>query len=341
MVPFTLGNRHLHVGKHDHTKPEYGGNPEANVGNVYEHIFFHNTTSANIVAVAPTSVKEGKNPLVNVAFGLYNIYMTKERLDVNTTKSDRSGFAGLLETILRKFRTPMFMMMMAPIAVLYVFCMGVSLSPGIFLFNKVSILTAESGPLIHSVSLGLSMAAGFFLYGFTIIFLVPMVNKLLPLKVKPHRDSWFSISVIPWYYHNALHYLVRYTFLDFITPTPLNKLYFQLMGMKVGKGTMINTSNVSDPCLIELGDYVTIGGSATLVAHYGMKGMLIIDKLVIHDNVTIGMRACIFGDVVIGKNATIKPHDVVLPKSRIPEYNKEAEAALLAIKSGQIENFKG
>jgi hypothetical protein len=263
--------------------------------------------------------------------------MNKERLDVNSTKSSRSGFAGFFEGLLRRFRTAMFMAMMAPIGVLYVLCMGLSLSPGVYLFNQVSLATAAFSSLIHSVALGLSLAVAFFLYGFTIIFVVPLVNKILPLKVKPHRDSWFSLSVLPWYYHNALHYLVRYTFLDFITPTPLNKLYFQMMGMKVGKGTMINTSNVSDPCLIELGDYVTIGGSATLVAHYGMKGMLIIDKLVIHDNVTIGLRACIFGDVVIGKNATIKPHEVVLPKSRIPEYNKETEI-LLAIKSGNAPN---
>jgi NDP-sugar pyrophosphorylase family protein len=165
------------------------------------------------------------------------------------------------------------------------------------------------------------------MYGLSIIFVVPAINKILPLKVKPHRTSWFSISVLPWYYHNALTYLVRYTFLEFITPTPLNKLFFQMMGMKVGKGTMINSTNISDPCLIELGDYVTIGGSATLIAHYGMKGMLIIDKLVIEDNVTIGLRAAVFGDVVIGKGATVKPNEVVLPKTRIPEYKKEPGAA--------------
>jgi NDP-sugar pyrophosphorylase family protein len=176
------------------------------------------------------------------------------------------------------------------------------------------------------VALGLSMAAGFFMYGMTIIFVVPAINKLLPLKVTPHRTSWFSISVIPWYYHNALTYLVRYTFLEFITPTPLNKLFFKMMGMKVGKGTMINTTNISDPCLIELGDYVTIGGSATLIAHYGMKGMLIIDKLIIEDNVTIGLRASLFGDVIIGKGATVKPNEVILPKTRIPQYVKPDSA---------------
>jgi hypothetical protein len=265
--------------------------------------------------------------------------MTKERLDVHSTKSGRGGIAGVMEGLLRKFRTVSFMITIAPIGVLYVLCMGLSLAPGVMLFQWVSQATAASHPIVHGVSLGLSMAAGFFLYGLTIIFVVPLVNKLLPLKVKPHRASWFSLSVVPWYYHNALTYLVRYTFLEFITPTPFNKLFYQMMGMKVGKGSMINTTNISDPCLIEIGDYVTIGGSATLVAHYGMKGMLIIDKLIIHDNVTIGLRACLFGDVVVGKNASVKPNEVILPKTRIPEYNKEAEAALLAIKSGAVGTF--
>jgi len=230
--------------------------------------------------------------------------MKNEKLDVNSTKSELKGASGLMESFLRKFRTPSFMIMMAPIAVLYVFCMGVSLTPGVLLFNWASETTRDSHALIHGLSLGMSLAAGFFMYGLTLIFVVPLVNKLLPLKVKPHRASWFSLSVIPWYYHNALTYLVRYTFLEFITPTPMNKLYFQMMGMKVGKGSMINSTNISDPCLIEIGDYVTIGGSATLLAHYGMKGMLIIDRLVIQDNVTIGFRACFFCIFVICKKGT-------------------------------------
>jgi acetyltransferase-like isoleucine patch superfamily enzyme len=101
-----------------------------------------------------------------------------------------------------------------------------------------------------------------------------------------------------------------------------------MMGMKVGKGSIINTSHISDPCLIEIGDYVTIGGSATLVAHYGMKGLLIIDKLIIHDKATIGLRASLFGDVIIGKGALIKAHEVIMPKSRIPAAEpNEQEAA--------------
>lgn len=232
-----------------------------------------------------------------------------------------------MEAFFRKFRTLAFSVVMAPIAFLYIFCMGISLTPGITLVTHVHEWTEGWHFILRNALLGLSVATTFFSYGLTLIFVVPLVNKLLPLKVKPHRASWFSLSVIPWYYHNALTYLVRYTFLDFITPTPLNKLFYQMMGMKIGKGSMINTSNISDPCLIEIGDYVTIGGSASLVAHYGQKGVLIIEKLVIKDKATIGLKASLFGDVVIGKGALVKAHEVVMPKTRIPDVDSEVKEA--------------
>ena len=247
----------------------------------------------------------------------------KEFIDINSTSSERAGLLGAFETSFRKFRTAGFAVLIAPIAFLWVFCMGVSLTPGITLLSAVNDWTQDSHFLIRNLSFGFSIAATFFSYGLTLIFVVPCVNKLLPLKVKPHRASWYSLSVVPWYYHNALTYLVRYTFLEFITPSPLNKLFFQMMGMKVGKGTMINTSNISDPCLIEIGDFVTIGGSATLVAHYGQKGMLVIDKLVIQDKATVGLKASLFGDVVVGKGALVKAHEVVMPKSRIPDVTSD------------------
>lgn len=242
----------------------------------------------------------------------------KKILDVNAIESERTGWSGFVETVMRRFRNVSFMLIMAPIGLLYIFCVSVSLIPGVTLYRYVSEATLNSTPFWQNAGLAFSISAGFFLYGLSVIFVVPLVNKLLPLKVKPHRATWYSLSVVPWYYHNALTYLVRYTFLEFLTPTPLNKLFYQMMGMKIGQGTIINSTNISDLCLIEIGDYVTIGGSATLVAHYGMKGMLIIDRLVIEDKVTIGLKATVFGDVVIGKGAMVKPNDVVMPKSRIP-----------------------
>lgn len=242
-----------------------------------------------------------------------------KKLDVNATTSELKGIAGFLETLLRKFRDLAFLVALSPMALLYVFCMGVALTPGVMMFHYASEQTATMHYFARGIILGQVMALGFFCYGLSLIFVVPLVNKLLFLKVVPQRTTWFSLSVIPWYIHNSLIYLVRYTFIDLITPTPLNKLFYQMMGMKIGKGTVINTSNISDACLIEIGDYVTIGGSCTLVAHYGMKGFLVIDRLIIKDRATIGLRANLFGDVVVGVGATVKPNEVVYPKTRIPD----------------------
>lgn len=242
----------------------------------------------------------------------------KKLLDVNATTSDLPGFSGVLESSLRKAKNIAFFLVMIPIAFIYVFCVTVSLLPGITLYREVSALTSEASVFWQNAGMAFSFAATYFLYGLTLIFVVPLVNKILPLRVKPHRATWYSLSVVPWYYHNALTYLVRYTFLEFLTPTPLNILFYKMMGMKIGKGSIINTTNISDPCLIEIGDYVTIGGSATIVGHYGMKGFLIIDKVVIEDKATIGLRAIVFGDVVIGKGALVKANDTVMPKTRIP-----------------------
>jgi acetyltransferase-like isoleucine patch superfamily enzyme len=90
-----------------------------------------------------------------------------------------------------------------------------------------------------------------------------------------------------------------------------------MMGMKIGKHSHINTTNISDAALIEIGDKVTIGGSATIFAHYASKGYLIVAPVEIKDGATIGIKATVMGDVEIGKGVRIDPHEVVLPKSRV------------------------
>lgn len=243
--------------------------------------------------------------------------MQKE--DVFSRSSDRKGTAGAAESLIRKFRMASFLILLSPIALIYLLCVGVALTPGVWLFEFASRSFQNDPPLVRACALALSLAGGFLCYLFSIILVVPLANLpfLTVFKLKPFRGGWYSLPVIPWYYHNALVQLVRYTALDLLTPTPFNILFFKLMGMKMGKNAVINTSHISDPCLIELGDNVTIGGSATLFAHYGMKGYIIIEKTVIRSGANIGLKASLMGDVVIGEGVTIAPHTVVLPKSRV------------------------
>lgn len=244
-------------------------------------------------------------------------------LDINSADSTKKGFLGLFENFFRKFKTACFTLVLAPIAVLYVFCLAVALTPGILIFKYVSSISfLHEQVLLSAFSYGAALGAGVVCFILSLIFVVPFVNLPIRPFVRPYRGPWFSLESLAWYYHNALTYLVRYTILEFLTPSPLNVLFFRMMGMKIGKGVMINTSNISDPCLIVMEDYVTIGGSAFLMAHYGMKGFLIIDKLHIKKGAMIGLGAKILGGVTIGEKATVLPNSAILPKTYVKDGTK-------------------
>lgn len=244
--------------------------------------------------------------------------------DINAQESKKKGVSGIIENTFRQFKNVGFISLLIPIAFLYVFCLGVALSPGIFILQKIYyfVVAHNISIFLSSFFYGLGLGLMFLLFILTIIFVVPLVNlPFIPL-VRAYRGPWFSVESIPWYYHNALTYLVRYTVLEFLTPSPLNVLFFRMMGMKIGKGVLINSSNISDPCLIVMEDYVTIGGSAFLMAHYGMKGFLIIDKLHIKKGAMIGLGAKILGGVTIGQKATVLPNSAILPKTIIKDGEK-------------------
>ncbi len=242
--------------------------------------------------------------------------------NILTTKSNLKGIAGFLEFLLRRFRNGAFLAALTPLYLVGILAMGISATPGLYVFFWIKEATVHWLPIWHYLALGVTAVAAYFMYGFSLIFVIPFFNFILPFRIKPFRGNYFSLGVVPWYIHNALTYIVRYTFLEFITPTPLNTLFYRMMGMKMGKGVHINTTNISDPGLIEIGDYVTIGGSAHLIAHYGQKGYLVLSKVKIGNGVTIGMKATIMGGVEIGDGAMIGPHEVVLPKTKVEPHRR-------------------
>jgi hypothetical protein len=249
----------------------------------------------------------------------------KIREDVDTTTSNRSGLAGFLETLLRRFRLASYLIAMIPLYAIGMLAMGISAAPGVYFFQLISHSAAGFTPPFYYLAVACGLVVAYFMYGMTLIFVIPLFNFLMPFRLKPFRGMYYSLEAIPWYFHNAFTYIVRYTFLEFVTPTPINILFYRMMGMKIGKGVHLNTTNISDPCLIELENKVTIGGSVHIIAHYASKGYLIVERVKIHKATTVGLKATIMGDVEIGEGAVVAPHEVILPKSRIPAGRKPFE----------------
>ena len=197
--------------------------------------------------------------------------------------------------------------------------MGTAAAPGILLFTSALRGTQGWGPVPRALVLGPSGVASFFVYGFSLLLILPLVNWALRLRLKEWRGPYHSFELLPWFVHNGLTYLARYTFLELVTPTPFSQAFYRMMGMKIGRGTELNTTHISDPSLIQIGDNVTIGGSATIIAHYASGGFMVLSPVVIEDGATVGLKAIIMGGVRIGKKARVLPNSFVMPKTQIPE----------------------
>jgi len=246
--------------------------------------------------------------------------VSKDAGSINEEGSGKKGLAGLLENVLRKGQYVGFFLFVLPIALMYVIAIGFAVFPGLLIWQYL--VSMAQSPIEYALFGSIALGFGFFIGIFALCVIVPILNFPLIFFVKPYRGPWLALETVAWYYHNALFYLVRYTVLDLVTPSPISQLFLMAMGMKMGRGSMVNTSNISDPCLIRLGDYVTVGGSAFMMAHYAQKGYVVIAPMTIGDKSTVGLNSILMGGVEVGKKVSIAPNATVLPKTKIPDDTK-------------------
>jgi acetyltransferase-like isoleucine patch superfamily enzyme len=224
---------------------------------------------------------------------------------------------GLLDKLTRRFSRPAYLVVVLGVYVLASTVLGFALAPALWCFSQISAWSEGLPLLLRWLSLATGAALCFFLFGFALLVVVPIYNRLLPTKFEPFKGGYYSLRAVPWFLHNGLFYLVRFTFLPFVTLTPFGVAFLKAMGMKIGRHAFINTEYISDPRLITLGDDVVLGGSVRIFAHYGGGGNLVVSPVVIEDRATIGLAATVMGDVRVGRGATILAHSVLMPGSRV------------------------
>ena len=130
------------------------------------------------------------------------------------------------------YKTILQWVLLGPVMFLAIFTSGSAMIPAVFVFQTIQSFLKECEPWLYYVGTGFSVMLCFFIYGIAILFVAPFLNTITGSRLKPLRGSQVSLAFIPWYVHSCLTLIVRYTFLEFVTPTPLSQLYFRMMGMK-------------------------------------------------------------------------------------------------------------
>lgn len=248
--------------------------------------------------------------------------------------------AGALDRLIRRFEAPSHVIAVLALYTVAASAIGVALAPALWFLDRWSAWCSELGGAAQWLALGTGFGLAFFIAGIALLLVVPIYNFVLPTRVKPFKGGYFSIASVPWCLHNGLFYLARYTFLPFATLTPFGPWFLRAMGMKIGRRAFVNSEFISDPRLITIGDDVVIGGSVHLIAHFGGGGHLHVAPVTIGDRATVGQKATVMGDVIIGAGATILPHSVLLPGSRVGEGETWGGVPARPISHAEMESFR-
>ncbi len=190
---------------------------------------------------------------------------------------------------------------------------GVALYPCLSWIHYVWVATYSMELAFRWFLLSLAAASAYFIFGFALMITVGIVRVIFRLRL---REGEFAVNnpvILKWMITNALFLAVRITFMDFILLTPFSALFYKWMGAKVGHNVQINSQNVADHSLLEIGDNSVIGGNATVICHSFEKNGLHLKKVKIGKNVIIGLNAVVMPGCDIGDYAVIAA-GAILPK---------------------------
>jgi len=237
--------------------------------------------------------------------------------DVAAIRDAEEPARNALDRLIRRFRQPALALATLAVYAVAILALGLALAPAAWLVDRLGPLALGLPNWLRWPLLGSTLGLAFFVFGFSLLAVVAFFNLLLPTRVRPFKGQYHTLAAVPWFLHNGLFYLARFTFLPFVTLTPFGILFLRAMGMKIGRRAFINTEFISDPRLLTLGDDVALGGSAHIFAHYGGGGNLVVAPVNIGNRATIGLCATVMGDVIVGAGATVLPHSVLLPGTRV------------------------
>ena len=193
---------------------------------------------------------------------------------------------------------------------------GAALVPGVALFLKVWQATVATTPILRLFSLGVTLSAGFFIFGLTLILLVGIFRTVLGLRLKEGTYPLSSVQAMKWAFMSSLFLMIHYTFIDFILLTPFANILFRLLGAKLGKNVHFNSKYVFDATLLEIGDNTVIGGGAIINGHIVERNSLKLRKVKIGSNVLLGSHCTIMPGCEIGDRAIIAA-GVIVPKGTV------------------------
>jgi len=185
---------------------------------------------------------------------------------------------------------------------------GVALLPAV---HFVKLFWFRGSPLLLAFALGI----GYLLFGLTYLVLVILIRRLIGFRSREGDYPFLSSYAARWAFLGSLVGLAKILILNHVKGMPILNAFFRLMGARIGRNVLINTSNLFDFDLIEIGDDAFIGGDAVIIGHVGEKGLLRIRPVRIGPRCTVGQSSVVFPGAVMEEGSVLGALSL-LPKGK-------------------------
>ncbi len=166
--------------------------------------------------------------------------------------------------------------------------------------------------VVHYVLHAVLLVFCFFFFIIFETFVPGLFIKLFRIRVK---EGEYDLSLKDGGFFRHLLFFTLYrpslSLVGIIPLVPLRLLFLKLVGLQIGKGSMVaGTELIDEPFAVTIGDHTLIGGYAMIYTHLSFKKM-INKKVRIGNNCFIGNRSVILPGVTIEDDVIVQPGSVV------------------------------
>lgn len=190
---------------------------------------------------------------------------------------------------------------------------GLAAVPAVAFYQWHLTLSLDPYPL-RIFLLAAALLPAYVLFAVLLMTLSAEATRLLGWRPPPQADlriSELPIELRNWARYAIISHLVHVMAGSVFRSTPLWVWYMRRNGAKVGRHVWVNSLQVGDDCLLDLGDEVVIGAGVHLAAHTVERGLLRLAPVHLGPGTTVGVGAHIGIGVTTGRNTQIGSMSVV------------------------------
>jgi hypothetical protein len=170
--------------------------------------------------------------------------------------------------------------------------------------------------LLHAFALAAGLVMGYLAFCFALLLFLPTSRFLLRVRSRAGTIPLSSVGMAPWYHQLVTTFAFRSLAGPFFQAAGLYGLFVGLMGGRVGRGAIVNSRNLYDLDLLDIGEGALIGGDAYLVPHLVEHGRLLRAPIRIGRHSSVGLGAVLLPGAVLGDNCHVGALSLV-PKGAV------------------------